>query len=92
MDTVQVVSPAKGCIEIDGLSGRRYRAKDGIFDMTPGDAAATVKFGGSLRSLQGPTRSSIGFRCESCGFGCWFTTCSRCGGTAVREVNDGEQG
>jgi hypothetical protein len=84
-DTVDVVSHAKGCIEIDGLSGERYRARDGIFKMSPGDAKATVQYGGSYRSLQGPTSRRIGYRCTACGFGSWFVNCNRCNADCVRE-------
>lgn len=83
---MKVVSPQKNVIEIDGVTGQRYRAKDGIYDMHPRDARAAVKYGGSWPSLAGPTRRGIGYRCTECGFGSFFAKCSRCGGTAVREV------
>jgi uncharacterized protein (DUF983 family) len=41
--------------------------------------------GGQLPSLSGTTRSGFGYRCPDCGFGTFFTTCSRCGGNGVRE-------
>jgi hypothetical protein len=83
---VKVVSPQKNVIEIDGVTGQRYRAKDGIYDMHPADARAAVKYGGTWPSLSGATRRGIGYRCTECGFGSFFARCSRCGGIAVREV------
>lgn len=75
-----------GAIEIDGPSGRRYNFRKGIQDVHPRDAAAIVAYGGFIPSMAGTTRRGIGFRCEDCGFGSYFTTCSRCGGRAVREA------
>lgn len=82
---MKVVAPAKGCVEVDGLSGRRYRARDGIYDMAPRDAKALVKAGGFLPSLAGTTRRGIGYVCGSCGFGSYVRRCSRCGGECRRE-------
>jgi hypothetical protein len=82
---MKVVSPQKNVIEVDGLSGRRYRAKDGIYDMSPSDAKATVKYGGFWPSLSGVTASYIGYRCIQCGFGAFFDKCSRCGQRCARE-------
>jgi hypothetical protein len=83
---VRVVSPQKNVVEIDGVTGRRYRATDGIYDMHPRDAKAAVKYGASWPSLSGATRRGIGYRCVDCGFGSFFARCSRCGGVAVKEV------
>ncbi len=83
---MKVVSPQKSVIEIDGVTGRRYRARDGIYDMSPADARAAVRYGGFWPSLSGATRRGIGYRCTECGFGSYFATCSRCGGVAIREV------
>lgn len=81
---MKVVAPAKAVAEVDGLSGRRYQARDGIYDMAPRDARALIKIGGFVPSLSGTTSRTTGYRCE-CGFGSYFTTCSRCGGTTRRE-------
>lgn len=75
----------KGCREIDAPSGRRYKARDGVLDMEPSDARAVVKFGGAACSLSGTTKRNTGYRCVDCGFGTFFTTCSRCGGEAIKE-------
>jgi hypothetical protein len=83
---LKVVPQASNCREIE-VGGRVYRrSKTGLFDM-PERAAriAIAQEGGQLPALSGTTRTSEGYRCQDCGFGCWFTTCSRCGGTAVRE-------
>lgn len=81
---MKVVAPAKAVAEVDGLSGRRYKARDGIYDMAPRDARALVQAGGFVPSLAGITSPAAGYRCE-CGFGSYFTICSRCGGTTKRE-------
>lgn len=73
--------------QVDGLSGRRYggNTPGRVFDMTPEDARAVVKLGGALASVAGPVNSETGYRCPACGFGSYFRTCSRCGGTCERE-------
>lgn len=76
---MKVVSPDKNVIEIDGVLGQRYRAKDGIYDMPLYDAQAAIKLGGSFPSLAGTTRAALGYRCPACGFGSYFRKCSRCG-------------
>ncbi|WP_214103231.1 hypothetical protein [Acrocarpospora catenulata] len=81
---MKVVAPARACVEVDGLSGRRYRARDGIYEMSPRDGKAFVAAGGFVPSLSGATSRATGYRC-SCGFGSFFTTCSRCGGTCTKE-------
>ena len=82
---MKVVAPAKACHQVDGLSGRRYKARDGIYEMTDRDGKALVQAGGFLPSLAGAASSRTGFRCEACGFGSFFRRCSRCGGTCERE-------
>lgn len=74
-----------GAREIDGVTGRRYAAKGGVFDMHPTDARALRAIGGAPCSLSGATRQGMGFRCPECGFGSYFRACSRCGARTVRE-------
>ncbi|MEV0968509.1 hypothetical protein [Microtetraspora glauca] len=81
---MKVVAPAKAVTEVDGLSGRRYRAPDGIYEMSDRDGRALLAAGGFLPSLSGPTSRTTGYRC-TCGFGSYFTTCGRCGGTCTKE-------
>jgi hypothetical protein len=81
----QVMSPAKACHEVTGLSGITYKAKDGRYTMTDRDAKALVTAGGFKPSLSGVTSHGSGRRCLDCGFGSWFSLCSRCGGTCERE-------
>jgi hypothetical protein len=85
---MKVVAPAKAVAEVDGVTGIRYRARDGIYDMAPRDARALIKAGGFVPSLSGITSERTGYRCEACGFGSFFRRCSRCGGTCEREVTD----
>jgi len=82
---VKVVPQASNCKEIE-VGGRVYRAdRGGLIDMPESAARYTVALeGGQWPSLSGVTRAGIGFRC-TCGFGSFFSACSRCGGTAVRE-------
>lgn len=82
---MKVVAPAKAAVQVDGVTGRRYTARDGIYDMHPRDARALVAAGGFWPSLSGATSRTVGYRCRTCGFGAYFTTCSRCGGTCERE-------
>lgn len=82
---MKVVAPAKACQQVDGLSGRRYKARDGIYEMTARDGKALVAAGGFLPSLAGATSRATGFRCVACGFGSFFRRCSRCGGDCNRE-------
>lgn len=84
---MRVASPARECVEIDGVTGRRYNFRNGMADVHPRDAKAIVQYGGFVPSALGVTaRRHLGFRCEDCGFGSFFKTCSRCGGQGVREV------
>lgn len=82
---MKVVAPARAVAEVDGVTGRRYKARDGVYDMAPRDARALIKVGGFLPSLSGTTSRAAGYRCGGCGFGSFFTTCSRCGGNAHKE-------
>src|SRR5882724_3749325 len=85
---VRVVAPTQGCVEVDGVTGRRYRARGGFYDMSPADGRALVAYGGFEPSLAGTTGSRVGYRCAGCGFGSYFRTCSRCGGVCVKESTD----
>jgi hypothetical protein len=82
---VKVCSPDKLVVEVDGVHGNRYNFRKGIADMSSRDAKHLVHEGGFIPSMAGTTRSGIGYRCQSCGFRCWFKTCSRCGSSAERD-------
>jgi len=88
---MKVVAPAKACVEVDGLSGRRYTARDGIYEMSERDGRALVRAGGFVPSLAGAASRATGYRCASCGFGAFFTTCGRCGGACSRDVDQCEE-
>lgn len=83
---MKVATSDAKCIEITGPTGRTYNFRNGIQDVHPHDAKAIVREGGFLPSAIGTTRAGLGYRCTGCGFGSWFSRCSRCGGIAAREV------
>jgi len=80
---MRVAAPDGAVREVDGVTGRRYRSSDGVYDMHPTDAAALLKAGGFAPNLGG--RSRGGYRCRSCGFAAFVKTCSRCGETCEKE-------
>lgn len=53
--------------------------------MDPADAKHIADIGGFIPAMNGISRKSVGYRCRGCGFGSYFTRCSRCGGKAVKE-------
>jgi hypothetical protein len=75
-DLTSVAAPDGAVHAVTGMSGREYRSRDGMFQMSPSDAAALVKSGGFRPSLGGVVRG--GFDC-ACGFKPLFRKCSRCG-------------
>ena len=83
---MRVVPQASNCREVE-VAGRVYRTgRNGLFDMPDAVGRYVVKNeGGQEASLSGTTRSDIGFQCVDCGFGSFFSTCGRCGGSATRE-------
>lgn len=86
VETVRVLSPDRTCVQVDGLSGRRYTARDGVLHMTPRDAAALVKAGGINPGLSGVTSARLGYRCPKCAHGSFFKRCGKCGADCEKEV------
>jgi hypothetical protein len=82
---MRVMGPGRNAVEIDGVTGRRYKGSDGVYDMHPADAAHITRIGGFIPGVNGPTSRGLGYACTACGFRAYFTTCSRCGGSAVKE-------
>lgn len=76
-DLVKVGAPDSAVLGVEGMSGRKYRSRDGMYEMTPTDAKALVAAGGFRPSLGGPPMRG-GFDCP-CGFRPLFRHCSRCG-------------
>lgn len=67
------------------IDGRRYDARRGYFEMPDRDARMHAQSANlPMPSAALPVGRRSGFRCE-CGFGTFFTTCSRCGGSCERE-------
>ena len=83
---MRVVAPARACLEVDGLSGRRYRARDGVYEMSERDGKALVAAGGFRPSL-GPSAAVRGGFCCPCGFRPVIARCSRCGHVNERSVS-----
>ena len=87
---VRMLAPDSTVIEtgIEGVrSGQErvfQRDRDGTYHVTqPSDISALKQAGYTLAGVTPPSVGS-GFRCTVCGFGAWFTTCSRCGGECAR--------
>lgn len=78
-DPVRVAAPDGLVAEVDGVTGRRYKATGGgMYDMHPRDAAALVREGGFKPGV-GLASGGGGYLCPSCGFKAVVRTCSRCG-------------
>ncbi len=84
MDTVKVCAPDGAARQVD-VNGHRYRTRDGMYEMRPADARMLRAAGGFVPALNGTAPAGSGYTCTGCGFGSWFTTCSRCGATCTRE-------
>ena len=84
----RVVSPTRRLAEVDSSHAPiRYRPdKDGVFEVTDRDAKLLIAYGGFLQPVAGMGGRHEGYRCMDCGFGSWFTKCSRCQGECVREA------
>ena len=68
------------------VNGVRYTQRDGYFHMRPDHARAHLAHGNLPNpAAAGPVGRRGGYRCTSCGFGSFFTTCSRCQGVCERE-------
>jgi hypothetical protein len=59
--------------------------RGGVFEMSDSDAKLAVRAGGAIASLAGVTRTRLGWRCPSCGFGSFLRICGRCGAECQRE-------
>lgn len=75
-------APDAAVVEIDAPSGRRYRARRGVFQVDdPADARAMQAIGAFQRT--GVVRGRAGYRC-GCGHLSWFRDrCGRCGATSL---------
>lgn len=74
-------------VPVGGGRVRRYNAHDGgVYTVSDSDARTLKAAGFTESPLSGAFSRSSGRRCTSCGFGSFFTTCSRCGGTCTREA------
>lgn len=76
-DLISVAAPDGAVHAVTGMSGRDYRSRDGMYQMSPSDAAALIKAGGFRPSVGG--RVTRGGHPCPCGFHSLFRHCSRCG-------------
>lgn len=86
MEIVRVPAEDRRQVQTE-IGGVRYTARGGYFQM-PETHAKLHREAGNLPDASpaaGPVGRRRGFRCTECGFGAFFTTCSRCGGACVRE-------
>jgi hypothetical protein len=73
-------------VKLPGGAVRRYNATGGgIYTVADSDARALKANGFTEAPVSGSFSGTSGRRCSSCGFGSFFTTCSRCGGTCEKE-------
>lgn len=73
----------KGC---EGV-GRLDRHKDGTFHMGERAAKIAMQTGEfAIAPELSVGKTNEGYRCVDCGFGTWFKTCSKCGGSCHRET------
>lgn len=70
------------------VGGRRYSSRDGVYNMHPADARMLRAAGGFTPNLAGAAPARSGYRCGTCGFGSWFTTCGRCGGVCTKPTEE----
>lgn len=85
MDLVKVPAEDRRQVQTD-IGGVRYSARNGYFQMPEAHARLHRESGNlPISPAAGPVGRSTGFRCPECGFGSFFTVCSRCGGQCVRE-------
>lgn len=78
-DMVRLGAPDGRVAEVDGVTGRRYRATDGgMYEMHPADARAFRREGAFVPTVGGPTIKG-GYICPGCGFRAVVRLCSRCG-------------
>src|SRR5690606_26172448 len=60
-ETVRVAAPDGAVRSVIGMSGREYRSRDGMYEMSASDARALVKAGGFKPTLGSPARG--GYPC-----------------------------
>lgn len=70
------------------VGGVEYRARGGYFEMPDAHAKAhLIASELPTPSVALPVGQRAGYRCAGCGFGTFFRTCSRCGGSCEREAS-----
>lgn len=82
-EPVRLAAPDGRVAEVEGVTGRIYKATGGgMYSMHPTDAAAFKREGAFAPTVGGVTGG--GYECAGCGFRPYVRTCSRCGGRATR--------
>lgn len=73
-------------VKLPGGYVRRYTPTGGgVYTVADSDARSLIENGFTEASPGGAFNRKSGRRCTSCGFGSFFVTCSRCGGTCSKE-------
>lgn len=69
------------------IDGRKYRARNGFFEMPTGDAKIHLRSGdyGASWNAAGVVNPSVGFHCQPCNRGSYFIRCGKCGGPCEKE-------
>lgn len=78
-EPVRLAAPDGRVAEVDGVTGRRYKATGGgMYTMHPTDAAAFRREGAFVPTVGGVSTRG-GYQCPECGFMAYLRACGRCG-------------
>lgn len=85
-DLVRVPAEDRRQVQTE-IDGTRYFAHGGYFHVKPEHVKTHLRVGNlPTPAAAPPVGRRDGYRCSDCGFGSFFTTCSRCHGNCTREA------
>lgn len=87
-ELVRVGTADVRAVEAEGVSGRRYRADKGFYEMTPRDAAAMKAVGGFTPTIGGTSIGRPGGYTCARGHRNFFKDCGRCKAIDRREAEE----